>query len=124
MTLEALYEDVYKKLTEYAPLTALLRGDRVYDFEPDDEVEGPYVVIGDTHETEGRTMADSERKVFVRLHIWSSYHGRREVIRIEREIENALEGDQYLHESFQILKSDDSWMHGVVVLRTYIERDE
>ena len=124
MTLEALHEDVYKRLTEHAPLAALLAGEKVYDFEPDEEVPGPYVIVGDTHEVEGRTMGDDERKVFIRLHIWSSYRGRKEVIQLEREVEAALNGDEYIFESFQVLLDDDGWMHGVVVFRTYIERDE
>jgi hypothetical protein len=107
-------------LTEHAPLSGL----KVFDFEPDEETPGPYVVIGDTHEVEGRTMADDERKVFVRLHIWSSYRGRKEVIGIERDIEAALEGSEYLFESFQVLLDESDWMHGVVVYRTYIERDD
>lgn len=124
MTLEALYEDVYGRLVGHGALTALLKGDGVYDFLPDEEVEGPYIVIGDTHEVEGRTIDDGERKVFVRLHIWSSYRGRREIVRIEREIEAALAGDTYLFESFQIIRDEDGWMHGIVVLRTYIEKED
>lgn len=124
MTLEVLYEDVYKNLTEHDPLTALLGGKKVFDFEPGEETPGPYIVIGDTNEVEGRTMDDSERKVFVRLHIWSAYQGRKEVSKIERAIETALDGDRYFFESSQILRSDDGWMHGVVVFRTFIERDD
>lgn len=126
MTLEALYKDVYESLTGHVALTALLGGPKVYDFEPEepDEVEGPYIVIGDTHEVEGRTMDDGERKVFVRLYIWSSYRGRKEVIEIEREIEAALDGDRYYYESFQVLPSDEGWRHGVVIFRTFIERND
>ncbi|MDR1943972.1 MAG: DUF3168 domain-containing protein [Synergistaceae bacterium] len=124
MTLSALYEDIYRRLTEYEPLSHLLAGEKVYDFAPDKEAPSPYVVIGDTQEVEGRTMDDTERKVFVRLHIWSAYSGRKEVIGIEREIEAALEGDQYLFESSLILLDESDWMHGVVVFRTYIERDD
>jgi hypothetical protein len=124
MTLLGLYEDIYKRLTEYSLLTELLSGEKVYDFEPDEETPGPYVVIGDTHEVEGRTLADGERKVFVRLHIWSSYRGRKEVIGIERKIEEAMKGDEYLFESFQVILDESDWMHGIAVFRTYIERDD
>jgi hypothetical protein len=127
MTLLELYEDVYRRLTEYAPLTDLLKGERVYDFEPDTEVPGPYIAIGDTHEVEGRTLSDDERKVFIRLHIWSSYHGRKEIVQIEREVESALTGetsgsDGYLFESFQIILDGSGWMHGVVVFRTHMDK--
>jgi hypothetical protein len=124
MLLSGLYEDVYRRLTGHEPLADLLNGEKVYDFEPDEETPGPYVVIGDTHEVEGRTIADEERKVYVRLHIWSSYRGRKEVIGIEREIEAALGESEYLFESFQVLLDESGWMHGVVVYRTYIERND
>jgi hypothetical protein len=124
MTLSGLYEDIYRRLIGYSPLTTLLNGDKVYDFEPDEETQGPYIVIGDTHEVEGRVMDGEERKVFVRLHIWSSYQGRKEVIDIERKIEEAMEGDMYLFESFQVLLDESGWMHGVAVFRTYIERND
>jgi len=123
MTLEALHEDIYKRLMEHNPLEALLSGAKIYDFDPDEEPPGPYIVIGDTHEVEGRTIDGLERKVFIRLHIWSSYRGRREVIKIEREIEEALSGDIYLFESFQVFMDESGWMHGETVFRTYIERE-
>lgn len=124
MTLEALYEDVYSRLSGNSALMALLKGDGIYDFIPGEQVKGPYIVIGDTHEVEGRTIDAGERKVFVRLHIWSSYRGRREIVRIERAIEVALSDGAYLFESFQIVHDEDDWMHGIVVLRTYIDKED
>lgn len=124
MTLEALYEDVYSRLAGNSALMALLKGDGIYDFIPGEQVKGPYIVIGDTHEVEGRTIDAGERKVFVRLHIWSSYRGRREIVRIERAIEAALTDGAYLFESFQIVRDEDDWMHGIVVLRTYIDKED
>ena len=126
MTLEKLYEDVYKRLSDDAGLTSKLGSGRVLDFGADSEIPGPYITIGGTHEVEGRTISDCERKAYVRLHIWSDYRGRKEIIEIEREVERALsgptsEGEEYLFESFQILLDDDGWMHGVLVMRIYIQ---
>ena len=124
MTLNELYEDVYARLSGSPELTELIGEDRVFDYTPDDSVEGPYVVIGDTNEVEGRLLDDAERKVFVRLHVWSSYGGRKETIRISREVEKILSQDVnlYIFESLQVLHDYEDWTHGVLVFRTYIEK--
>jgi hypothetical protein len=127
MTLEDIYKDVYARLSDDAALTGKIGPGKVFDFEAVTETPGPYIVIGDTHETEGRTLDGDERKVSVRLHIWSKYRGRKEIIEIEREAERAMSGpsatgEEYLFESFQVLMDDDGWMHGVLVMRIYIER--
>jgi hypothetical protein len=90
---------------------------------PGEDTPGPYIVIGDTFDSEGRVMSDDERRVEIRLHIWSSYSGRAQLIDIEQAVEGAMESAEqvYLFESFQILRDED-WMHGVVVFRTYIDR--
>lgn len=125
MRLAELYRDIYARLTGDGALVALLGGERVFDYMPDEKTPGPYIVIGDTFDTEGRVMSDEERRVEVRLHIWSSYRGRAQVIEIEQAVEAAMESAArvYIFESFQILRDED-WMHGVVVFRTYIERME
>ena len=125
MRLKNLYEDVYARLTGDDALVALLGGARVFDYMPDEATPGPYIVIGDTFDSEGRVMSDEERRVEVRLHIWSSYRGRAQLIDIEQAAEAAMEsaGHDYFFESFQILRDGD-WMHGVLVFRTYIDRME
>ena len=125
MKLSEIFEDVYARLTGDSALTALLGGERVFDFMPGEETPGPYIVIGDSFDTEGRVMSDEERRVEVRLHIWSSYRGRSEVVEIEQAVEAAMlgAGQMYFFESFQILRDED-WMHGVVVFRTYLDRTE
>ena len=87
-----------------------------------EETPGPYIVIGDTFDSEGRVMSDEERRVEVRLHIWSSYLGRAQVINIEQAVEASMSGggQTYIFESFQIVRDDD-WMHGIVVFRTYLD---
>lgn len=124
MTLAELYKDIYKRLNESEELSALIGEKRIYDYMPDDSVAGPYVVIGDTNEIEGRLISDTERKVYIRLHIWSSYRGRSQTISIERVIESILTQDKnnYIFENFQLLHDDEQWVHGVVVFRTYIEK--
>ena len=125
MRLSELYRDIYARLTGNNALVAILGGERVFDYMPDAKTPGPYIVIGDTFDTEGRVMSDEERRVEVRLHIWSSYRGRAQVIEIEQAVEAAMESaaQVYIFESFQILRDED-WMHGVVVFRTYIDRTE
>lgn len=124
MTLAELYKDIYRRLNESEELSALIGTKRIYDYMPDDSVAGPYVVIGDTNEVEGRLISDTERKVYIRLHIWSSYRGRSQTISIERIIESILTQDKnnYIFENFQLLHDDEQWVHGVVVFRTYIEK--
>jgi hypothetical protein len=123
--LKDLYEDIYSRLAGNDALVTLLGGERVFDYMPDEDTPGPYIVIGDTFDTEGRVMSDEERRVEVRLHIWSSYRGRAQLIDIEQAVEAAMDsaGQVYIFESFQILRDED-WMHGVVVFRTYLDRME
>lgn len=125
MKLSVIFEDVYARLTGDSALVALLGGERVFDYMPDEKTPGPYIVIGDSFDTEGRVMSDEERRVEVRLHIWSSYRGRSQVVEIEQAIEAAMlgAGQVYFFESFQILRDED-WMHGVVTFRTYLDRTE
>lgn len=125
MKLKDLYEDIYSRLAGNDALVTLLGGERVFDYMPDEDTPGPYIVIGDTFDTEGRVMSDEERRVEVRLHIWSSYRGRAQLIDIEQAVEAAMDsaGQVYIFESFQILRDED-WMHGVVVFRTYLDRME
>ena len=126
MTLEELYEDLYSRLSGSGELTELIGLDKVFDYVPEDTVEGPYVVIGDTNEVEGRLLNDEERRVYVRLHVWSSYEGRSEAIAISRKVEKILSNDlnTYIFESLQVLHDDEQWVHAVLVFRTYIERGE
>ena len=125
MKLSDLYRDIYARLTGSDALVTILGGERVFDYMPGEETPGPYIVIGDTFDTAGRVMADEERRVEVRLHIWSSYRGRAQLIDIEQAVEGAMDGPEhvYIFESFQILRDGD-WMHGVIVYRTYIDRME
>ena len=91
MRLAELYRDIYARLTGNDALVAILGGERVFDYMPDEKTPGPYIVIGDTFDTEGRVINDEERRVEVRLHIWSSYRGRAQVIEIEQAVEAAME---------------------------------
>ena len=124
MTLEELYEDMYSRLSGSEELSALIGENKIFDYTPYEDVKGPYVVIGDTHEVEGRLLDDEERKVFVRLHVWSSADGRKETITISRAVEKILSQDvnNYIFESVQILHDDEQWIHGILTFRTYIEK--
>ena len=125
MTIEELYEDIYSRLSESEELSALIGEGKIFDYTPySDDEKGPYVVIGDTNEVEGRLLDDEERKVFVRLHIWSSAEGRKETITISHAVEKILSQDvnTYIFESVQILHDDEQWIHGILTFRTYIEK--
>lgn len=122
MTLERVHQDMGNRLLAHGPLAALLQGG-VHDREPAAAPVFPYIVLGETRELEGRVLNGCERKVFVSLHIWSDTVQREEAIQIERMVESALESGGYLFESFEILGIDEGRTHGVLVLRTYIERD-
>ena len=123
MTLVELLEDVYLKLTSSVELENLLGGiEKIYDFLPGSETPGPYVVIGDIQETEGRVLSAEERQVNLRIIIWSSYRGRSQCIAIARQIENILEKSDYIFESFDMNRDSEGWTQGILTFRIYIER--
>ena len=123
MTLVELLEDVYLKLTSSVELENLLGGEvKIYDFLPGSETPGPYVVIGDVQETEGRVLSAEERQVNLRIIIWSSYRGRSQCIAIARQIEDILENSDYIFESFDINRDSEGWTQGILTFRIYTER--
>ena len=126
MTLQELYEDLYARLSENEELTEIMGEGKILDYMPDDSdaILEPYVVIADTNEIEGRLMNDTDRQVTIRLHIWSDYEGRIEVIQIEQAIEKALETENsgYNFESFEIMRNGKYEEQGVLTLRYYIDR--
>ena len=124
MILENLYTDIFQRLSKNEALTSLIGANRIFDYTPDDTVLGPYVVIGDFDETEGRVLNDTEREVNFRLHIWSSAYGRDQVMKIKRaivEIFQVQDTQIYFFERFQLVHDVQQWVHGVLSFRTYIK---
>ena len=117
MSLIGLHRTLYSALTGDALLMEQCKG--VYDVPPVDAAS-PYVVVGDTHAVEGRLLDNSENKVFVRLHIWSDYKGRKEILEVAALVRAALP-EAFLLEDLEVLRdaADPQWWHGIMTLRTY-----
>lgn len=111
-----VYEEIYAALSDVVALTGVFDG-----LAPDDQA-GPYAVIGQAQELEGRRLNDSERKLYVDIHIWSGYQGKAETLSVFDAVEAALPVD-YLFDGCQILRDDASgWWHGILTYRVYFER--
>lgn len=112
----AIFEQLYVALSGIEGVTG------VFDSQAPADQEGPYIVIGHNQELEGRLLDDSERKMYVTLHIWSSYGGRAETVRLFERVESAMPSD-YCFDDAQIMKDDESgWQHGVLIYRVYFKR--
>ena len=129
MRLDDLYTNIYQNLVNNEALISLLHGDRIFDYTPDEKTPAPYVVIGDFLERPGRILNDKEREVEFRLHIWTSETGRFKAVEIKNAIiDNMIkssheQGQQYFFESFILEHEVQNWCHGVLTLRTYIEKE-
>lgn len=115
-----LYESLFGALRNDEALSGKVVG--IFDDLPTGQTEGPYLVFGDTNAAEGRNLDDSEKKIFVRVHIWSSYRGRKEVLEVADLLEAAMP-EEFFFEALEVLRDDESgWWHGVVTLRAYVQR--
>lgn len=111
-----VFEQLYAALSGVPGLTG------VFDGQAPADQPGPYLVIGQSQELRGRLIDDSERKMYVTLHIWSSYGGRAEIVRLCGLVESAMPPD-YCFDDAQVMKDDASgWQHGVLTYRVYFER--
>ena len=54
----------------------------VFDEQAPADQPSPYAVLGAVQELPGRLLADTERKLFVTLHLWSEYQGKVELLRL------------------------------------------
>ena len=112
----SVHEEIFAVLSGIEALTG------VFDGQAPDGQPGPYAVIGQTQELQGRLLNDSERKLYTDIHIWSSYQGKAEILAILDAIESAMP-ENYLFEDCQVIKDDASgWQHGVLTWRVYFER--
>ena len=129
MELSGLIENVFSRLNESDALKAIIGTGKVFGTNPyPPPASGPYVVIGDFTMDEGRLLNDSERVVYVTIHLWSSYKGMKEIIQMEQAVEEAMlappnPGGLYVYDSFRAFRDiEEGWMHGVLSFRVYIDR--
>ena len=129
MTLDDLYTDVYRHLAENTKLINLLKGEKFFDYQPDESTAAPYVVIGDFYEQGGRLLNDTEREVELRLHIWTSQFGRFQNLDIKNAIVNDFikynnpDEQEYFFVNFILEHELKDWVHGVLTLKTFIQKE-
>lgn len=86
----ALQAGLYARLSGYAALTALIGGNKVYDFVPE-SAQPPYVVIGDDTATDWDTKSKHGWEFTVTVHCWDFERaGRKSVKAILGAIFDAL----------------------------------
>ncbi len=116
MSRAALLEELYSALSSTEGLTG------VFDLLAPDDQAGPYLIIGQSQELEGRLLNDGERKLVVTLHIWSDYHGKAEALRLADAVDGAMPVN-YIFSDLIVMRDDGSgWYHGVMTYRVYFER--
>lgn len=116
MSRAVLFEELYSALSSIGGLTG------VFDLLAPDDQAGPYLIIGQFQELEGRLLNDGERKLVVTLHLWSSYQGKAEVLALCDAVDYAMP-EHYLFNDMLVLRDDESgWYHGVLTYRVYFER--
>lgn len=94
----------------------------VFDEQAPADQPSPYAVLGAVQELPGRLIADSERKLYVTLHLWSDYHGKVELLGLVDAIETALPNN-FCFDDFQLLRDEASgWEHLVMTLRVYFTK--
>ena len=129
MTLDELYTDVYQRLVNDGELCEVLEGEKIFDYQPDESTAAPYIVIGDFYEQPGRLLNDSERAVELRLHIWTSQFGRFQALDIKNMIiddfitYNSIDTQEYFFVNFILEHEIKDWVHGVLTLKTYIQKE-
>lgn len=111
---------LYDTLSGNGDLMEIVTG--IFDDPPDDQA-GPYIVLGDLHAVPGRMLDGNEAETFLRLHIWSSYKGRKEVLLVAQLTRAALFERDFLFEDLTVARDDESeWWHGTVVFRIFDRR--
>lgn len=129
MKLTELYENIYSRLTGSEALTAIIGEGKVFGTNPyPPPAKGPYVVIGDFTTDEGRLLNDTERMIYLTIHLWSSYSGNKELISMEQAAEEAILAPPsltclYCFDNFRASRDiEEGWTHGVLTFRAYYDR--
>ena len=115
------HSELYAALTNNAELMAKVTG--VYDMPPDNAAS-PYIEVGATTEANDELLDNSGAEVSATLHIWSNYHGRKEVLEV-RDLIVAAIPSWALYDGIEVLRdsAEPDWWHGVVDIRYYDRRN-
>ena len=85
---------IYTRLTGYAPLTALLGSNKVFDNVPP-SAQPPYVLIGDDTSNDRSTKSHNGWDLTITIHVWDfEKSGRKTVKAIMSAIYDALHGKE------------------------------
>lgn len=114
------HNQLYAALNTNAALKAKVTG--IYEMPPDNAVS-PYIQVGEAWETTD-VIDDSEGQVKLRLHLWSSYAGRREIYEIRDLVKRALPA-WAIYDGMTVMRDDaePDWWHGIIDVRYYDERE-
>jgi hypothetical protein len=115
MGYKTAFQSVYTLLSTD---TALKAKASVYDFVPEDATS-PYIQIQFSQALRGRVLNESEREMYFDLHIWSSYHGSKEVLEIIDLIAAIVPTEWFEEDAQTILRDESGWYHGIITLKLY-----
>jgi hypothetical protein len=90
----AFQAGIYSRLTGYAPLTAVIGSNKVFDFVPQ-KTTPPYIMIGDDAVSYDDTKSNNGWELTFTLHCWDyEVAGRKSVKTIMSHIYDALHNQQ------------------------------
>jgi len=115
MGYKTAFQSVYTLLNNNAALTGKAK---VYDFVPEDSAS-PYIQIQFSQSLRGRIINESEREMYFDLHIWSSYHGSKEVLEIIDLIAAIVPTEWFEEDAQTIFRDESGWYHGILTLKMY-----
>lgn len=126
---------IYSKLTGNPTLNGMIVG--VYDDVPqaaksEDDSAFPFIVIGDDDYSNWDTDTEVGWEVSFRVHIWSRYRGKKELLEISTAVHNALNRASIATNSYHVLdvnhvatdsfvEPDGKTRHGVIQFRLQFE---
>lgn len=135
----ALQKGLFDRLNGYAPLTAVIGVNKVFDFVPED-AQPPYVRIGDDTAIDAGTKTETAWEFTVTVSAWSfEAAGRKQVKSILSLIHDALHQQEAsitvagftlvqirheFHQTFQetaVEGQNDRYWHGVMRFRAFVQ---
>lgn len=116
MTQVEALSDLYTRLNSIPEFTA------VYDSIAPTSSTSPYAVITSTYIRDGRLLNNTEKYLQVNINVWSSYKGKKEVIRLSDKIYDVLETDFDL-ENQQFILDPSGWSRAILTYSIYIEEE-
>jgi hypothetical protein len=135
MSLTQIQGAIYSKLTASSAVMALVTG--VYDDVPqaaksEDDGAFPFIVIGDDDYLSWDTDTEVGWQCDFRVHIWSRYRGKKELLDIANAVHNALNRTATSTTGYHVLDinhvSTDSFVepdgktrHGILQFKMYFE---